>query len=99
MLEFAESLFYAYRTTGNVTYQERAWDIFQHITAATATTFGYSAIKNVMETSGGGLLNDQETFWLAETLKYLFLIFDDPRRVSLDEWVFNTECHPMRRKS
>jgi mannosyl-oligosaccharide alpha-1,2-mannosidase len=97
ILEFAESLFYAYRTTGNVTYQDRAWDIFQHITAATETTFGYSAIDNVMEIGGGSLLNDEETFWLAETLKYLFLIFDDPQRLSLDEWVFNTECHPLRR--
>jgi len=50
-----------------------------------------------MEIGGGGFINDEETFWLSETLKYLFMIFDDPQRVSLDEWVFNTECHPLRR--
>jgi len=50
-----------------------------------------------MTIGGGNKLNVEETFWLAETLKYLFLIFDDPQRLSLDEWVFNTEGHPLRR--
>lgn len=37
-----------------------------------------------------------ESFFLAETLKYLFLLFmDDPDIMSLDEWVFNTEAHPL----
>ena len=38
-----------------------------------------------------------ESFWLAETLKYLFLVLDDsqPELVSLDEYVFNTEAHPL----
>lgn len=38
-----------------------------------------------------------ESFWLAETLKYLYLTLDDsnPQLVSLDEYVFNTEAHPL----
>jgi len=28
-----------------------------------------------------------ESFWLAETLKYFFLIFSDPSVVSLDQYV------------
>jgi mannosyl-oligosaccharide alpha-1,2-mannosidase len=48
---------------------------------------------------GGGYeqRNEQESFWMAETLKYLYLIFDDPERISLDDWVFNTEAHPLKR--
>jgi mannosyl-oligosaccharide alpha-1,2-mannosidase len=43
-------------------------------------------------------LNDSmESFWLAETLKYFYLLFSEPGVVSLDEWVFNTEAHPFRR--
>ena len=34
-------------------------------------------------------------FFLAETLKYLYLIFCDDNVISLDEWVFNTEAHPV----
>lgn len=38
----------------------------------------------------------QESFLLAETLKYLYLIFSDDELISLDEFVFNTEAHPLR---
>ena len=60
--------------------------------------FGYSAIRDIMIPGGRSKRDEQESFWLAETLKYLFLIFDDPARISLDEWVFNTEAHPLRRE-
>ena len=38
----------------------------------------------------------QQSFFLAETLKYLYLMFGSAEEVSLSEWVFNTEAHPMR---
>ena len=40
--------------------------------------------------------NLQQSFWLAETLKYAFLLFSDDDAVNLREWVFNTEAHPLR---
>lgn len=38
-----------------------------------------------------------ESFWLAETLKYLFLLFDDsrPALIPLDQFVLTTEAHPL----
>lgn len=38
------------------------------------------------------------SFFFAETLKYLYLIFDDPERprFPFDKWVFNTEAHPLK---
>ena len=39
-----------------------------------------------------------ESFWMAETLKYFYLIFSEPSVVSLDEYVLNTEAHPLRRQ-
>ena len=38
-----------------------------------------------------------ESFFLGETLKYLYLLFGDvdKQEISLDEWVFNTEAHPL----
>lgn len=38
------------------------------------------------------------SFYFAEVLKYLYLSFTETDVVSLDEFVFNTECHPMRIK-
>ena len=39
------------------------------------------------------------TFVLSETLKYLYLLFvDEPEKVlDLNQWVFNTEAHPLPR--
>lgn len=39
----------------------------------------------------------QQSFWMAETLKYFYLIFSPPDVISLDDYVFNTEAHPLRR--
>ena len=39
------------------------------------------------------------SYYFAEVLKYLFLSFTDPSVVNLDDWVFNTECHPMLRNA
>jgi mannosyl-oligosaccharide alpha-1,2-mannosidase len=37
-----------------------------------------------------------QSFWIAETLKYFYLIFSEPELISLDDYVFNTEAHPLR---
>ena len=60
--------------------------MFKAITKHTASTYGASAIKDV--TSETSQLSDEmESFWLAETLKYFYLLFSDPEHVSLDDWV------------
>lgn len=38
-----------------------------------------------------------QSFWMAETLKYFYLIFSPPDVISLDEYVLNTEAHPLKR--
>jgi len=38
-----------------------------------------------------------ESFFLAETLKYAYLLFAPPATLDLDSIVFNTEAHPLRR--
>lgn len=94
--EAIESLFYMYRVTGEAEWQEKAWKMYQAIEEATKTSFGYSAIENVAANQLKQT-NSMESFWTAETLKYLYLIFSDIDVISLDEWVFNTEAHPFRR--
>lgn len=85
-----------YRITGDSHWREAGWRMFESINRHTATTYGNSAIEDV--TSNPALLNDQmESFFLAETLKYFYLLFCDESVLSLDEWVLNTEAHPFRR--
>ena len=38
----------------------------------------------------------QQSFFLAETLKYLYLLFSPDDAMPLDEWVTNTEAHPLK---
>ncbi len=38
----------------------------------------------------------QQSFFMAETLKYLYLLFAPRETLSLDEFVFNTEAHPLK---
>lgn len=37
-----------------------------------------------------------ESFFLAETLKYLYLAQDPDHPIDLMKYVFNTEAHPTR---
>ncbi|RMZ69410.1 alpha-mannosidase IC [Pyrenophora seminiperda CCB06] len=93
--EAIESVFYMYRITGDPAYQDKAWAMFEAIENNSRTRFGNAAIQN-MTKSPPDLEDSMESFWMAETLKYFYLIFSEPGTISLDEWVFNTEAHPFR---
>ena len=93
--EAIESVFVMYRLTGDEKWREKGWRMFTAIEAATRTPSGHATVKDV--TSQLGDLRDvMESFWLAETLKYFYLLFSEEDLVSLDEWVLNTEAHPFR---
>ena len=51
----------------------------------------------VRRTAGDNKMDKMESFWLAETLKYFYLLQEDDERPSLplDRYVFNTEAHPF----
>lgn len=94
--EAIESVWYMYRITGDSHWREAGWRMFLAVDQHTSTTYGNSAIDDVTKLSP--TLNDEmESFWLAETLKYFYLLFETEDVVSLDDWVLNTEAHPFRR--
>ncbi|XP_072967314.1 mannosyl-oligosaccharide 1,2-alpha-mannosidase MNS1-like [Typha angustifolia] len=91
--ETVESLVYLWRLTGNKTYQDWGWNIFQAFEKNSRIESGYVGLKDV---NTGVKDNMMQSFFLAETLKYLYLLFSPPSVISFDEWVFNTEAHPLR---
>lgn len=94
--EFVESLYYFYALTGNRTYQDMGWDIFQAFEKYTKVTHGYCSIGNVKNIFNTRPRDMMESFWLGETLKYFYLLFsDDPKEIDLEKWIFNTEAHPL----
>ncbi|KAI2464911.1 glycoside hydrolase family 47 protein [Annulohypoxylon bovei var. microspora] len=94
--EAIESVWYMYRITGDTTWQDKGWKMFNAIVSQTRTESGNSAIDNVL-LPNSDKTDAMESFWLAETLKYFYLLYSDPNLISLDEFVLNTEAHPFKR--
>ncbi|KYK58334.1 glycoside hydrolase family 47 [Drechmeria coniospora] len=94
--EAIESVFYMWRITGEQRWRDAAWRMWQAIVRETETELAFASIDDVM-TPSGPKADTMETFWLAETTKYFYLIFDDESTINLDEWVLNTEAHPLKR--
>ncbi|KAF5641844.1 class I alpha-mannosidase 1B [Fusarium tjaetaba] len=101
--ETIESLYYAYRATGDRKYQEWAWEAFEALNRMCKVEGGYTGLKSVMKTKDDKtrkFVDKMESFWLAETLKYLYLMFaeDSELQVRSDgkmKYVLNTEAHPL----
>ncbi|CAL8110468.1 unnamed protein product [Orchesella dallaii] len=94
--EVIESYMVLYRLTNDTKYRDWGWEAAQAIERYTKAGpgRGYSGIRNV-DSTNPAKDDVQQTFFLAETLKYLYLLFSTNDLISLDEWVFNTECHPL----
>uniref|UniRef100_A0A9J7YS37 alpha-1,2-Mannosidase n=1 Tax=Cyprinus carpio carpio TaxID=630221 RepID=A0A9J7YS37_CYPCA len=95
--ETVESLFYMYRFTKDSKYRDWGWDILQSFNKYTRVpSGGYTSIGNVRDPVNPAPRDKMESFFLGETLKYLFLLFsDDSELISLDKYIFNTEAHPL----
>ncbi|XP_013189359.2 endoplasmic reticulum mannosyl-oligosaccharide 1,2-alpha-mannosidase isoform X1 [Amyelois transitella] len=93
--EFVESLWYLYQITGNTTYQDWGWQIYQGFEKYAKVSNGYTSLANVK--SEKPLQRDMmESFFLSETLKYLYLLFSEDRYViDLNRYVINSEAHPL----
>ncbi len=92
--EIIESAYYLYYYTGDVQYRKMGEKIFHDLKKYCKNDVGYSSLKNVItkEKSDG-----MESFFFAETMKYLYLLLDKTGTISLDSVVFNTEAHPIRK--
>ncbi|PHH62324.1 hypothetical protein CDD81_7244 [Ophiocordyceps australis] len=94
--EAIESVFYMWRITGDQVWREAAWRMWEAVVRETETETAFAAVSDVT-TRSSDKIDSMETFWLSETVKYYYLIFDDESVINLDEWVLNTEAHPLRR--
>jgi mannosyl-oligosaccharide alpha-1,2-mannosidase len=82
--EFLESLYYAYRATGNQMYRDWAWDAFLAINTTCAVGSGYAELNDVNAPGGGGFSDFMDSFFFAEVLKYSYLIQAPVSRSSLE---------------
>ncbi|GAB6032546.1 hypothetical protein CHUAL_011439 [Chamberlinius hualienensis] len=92
--EVIESYFVMWRLTKDPKYRQWGWEAAQAIEKHCKVDGGYSGLKNVYQLDS--TKDDvQQSFFLAETLKYLYLLFSEDTLIPMDKWVFNTEAHPL----
>jgi ER degradation enhancer, mannosidase alpha-like 2 len=92
--EIMESAYYLYFYTKDSRYQEMASTFIGSLVHNCKTGSGYAALRNV-ETHEKA--DSMESYFLAETLKYLYLTFAPRETLDLNKVVFNTEAHPIQK--
>ena len=92
--EIVESAYYLHHYTKDPKYLQMGRRFLGDLIAHCRTDSGYATLKNVETKEKGDLM---PSFFLAETLKYLYLLFSPDQTIDLRHAVFNTEAHLLRR--
>jgi mannosidase alpha-like ER degradation enhancer 2 len=92
--EIIESAYDLYFFTNDPKYLDMGQTIFNDLKKYCRTDIAYAAMKNV-ETKEKA--NSMESFFFAETLKYLYLLYAPKNTLDLKTSVFNTEAHPLKK--
>ena len=91
--EIIESAYYLFHFTKSPEYLHMGRGFFTGLSHC-RTDDGYTVLKSVTMWEKGDLM---PSYFLAETLKYLYLLFAPETTLDLDKVIFNTEAHPLRR--
>lgn len=90
--EIIESAYYLRHYTGDQRYVEMGRTFFQSLITWCRTDAGYTTLKSVVTKEKSDLM---PSYFLAETMKYLYLLFAPDDAFAFDEMTFNTEAHPL----
>jgi mannosyl-oligosaccharide alpha-1,2-mannosidase len=93
--EAVESVYTMWKFTGLQKYRDWAWEMFLGINRSCRVHEGFASIVDATLEKPEHK-DEMESFFLAETMKYLYLIFSDSDIISPAEWVLTTEAHPVR---
>lgn len=90
--EFLESTYFLYTATNDPYYLQVGKNVLKSLQKYARVPCGYAAVNDVRT---GKHEDRMDSFVLAETFKYLFLLFADPEELvlDLDEFLFTTEAH------
>ncbi|HZE79701.1 MAG TPA: glycoside hydrolase family 47 protein [Candidatus Polarisedimenticolia bacterium] len=92
--EIIESAYYLAFFTKDQRYQEMGSTFLLSLVRYSKTDAGFAALSDVETKSKK---DSMESYFLAETLKYLYLLFAPRETLDLNKVVFNTEAHPLRK--
>lgn len=88
--EFIESTLYLYRATRNPIFQLIGKQTLIAIREFSKNSCGFSAIGNLIAMTQEDRL---DSFFFSETLKYLYLLFDENNFANTEHYLFTTEAH------
>uniref|UniRef100_A0A8D0GWH1 alpha-1,2-Mannosidase n=1 Tax=Sphenodon punctatus TaxID=8508 RepID=A0A8D0GWH1_SPHPU len=92
--EVIETYMYMWRFTHDPKYRQWGWEAVEALEKYCRIDGGYSGLRDVY--SNRQSHDDvQQSFFLSETLKYLYLLFSEDDLLPFEHWVFNTEAHPL----
>ena len=74
--------------------REWGWKMWSNIERECRTKYGYGHLRDVRRK--GSVENRAESFFFAETAKYVYMLFKDEKVVDLENQVITTEAHPLR---
>ena len=92
--EIVESAYYLRHFTNDPRYRDMGKTFLDSLVRYCRTETGYAALSNVEKKTKK---DEMESFFFAETLKYLYLLYAPADTVDLGKVVFNTEAHPIRK--
>ena len=90
--ENIESTYYLYHFTNNPKYLTIGKVYFESIVKYCKNEVGYSHLKSVKTKEK---MDAMQSFFLAETLKYFYLLFTPENTFNFNKKIFNTEAHPL----
>jgi len=93
--EIIESAYYLYHFTHNEKYLEMGKTFFDDIEKYCRTQCGFAELESVVSKQKNDAM---ESFFFAETLKYLYLLFAPGKTLDFNKVIFNTEAHPMQKQ-
>ncbi|CAF1177460.1 unnamed protein product [Adineta steineri] len=91
--EFIESTYFLYQATKNPFYLHVGRDILDNLNTYTRVECGFATVHDVRDKT---LEDRMESFFLSETCKYLFLLFDEENYLNqhgANHYIFTTEAH------
>ncbi len=92
--EALESAYYLYRITGEARYRDMGRVMVDSLLHDTRSEVGFTALASVVTKQRRDAM---PSYFLAETLKYAWLLFSPAAALDFDAIIFNTEAHPLRR--
>jgi len=93
--EAVETWFVLYRLTNDTKYRDWGWNYYESIQKYAKKQWGYTGLRDATDLNNQDPDDVQQSYFLAETLKYLYLLFCPTDIIPLDKFMFNTEAHPI----